>query len=228
MSRNITKYQLFGERNSGTNYLATQLDENFDLKKTWEHGFKHWFIKEHYPRGRPNETTDFECLRGLEDSADTLFIYIIREPFSWLSAMHRRPYYASKLKNIPFDEFIHSRWHSLNPNGDFIEEAENICDLRNQKNQHFIKLKTKVDNFHIIRQEYLLEDLEDLAKKQKLPPKNNQVKLLDYRPPVPSHDISSESREFIISQLDWNTEFFFGYKKNSTRQQPTYSSESST
>ena len=66
----LSQYALFGERNSGTNYLKTVLDHNFDLKSTTDFGFKHWYIKGLKPRGRINTTTDRECLLTLSDYTD--------------------------------------------------------------------------------------------------------------------------------------------------------------
>jgi len=74
-------YTIFGERNSGTNYLATVLNAHITLQFTKKFGFKHWFIKNHFPRGRANGTTDNECLAPLKNSADTLFIFIVRNPY---------------------------------------------------------------------------------------------------------------------------------------------------
>tara|TARA_B110000027_G_C16122057_1_gene303744 strand:+ start:2092 stop:2340 length:249 start_codon:yes stop_codon:yes gene_type:complete len=60
----IQKITIYGERCSGTNYLETLLAKNFhDYKLTWKYGWKHFF-------GHQN----------LENSDDTLFICIVRNP----------------------------------------------------------------------------------------------------------------------------------------------------
>ena len=67
----IKHLQILGERNSGTNYLASLIQKNIPaIDITNSFGFKHWFIKDHYPRTLPNNSTDMECTRSLDDSDD--------------------------------------------------------------------------------------------------------------------------------------------------------------
>jgi len=159
----ITKFTIFGERNSGTNYLQKIMLHNFDLKLTWEYGWKHWYIKDHHPRGRANTTTDAVGKISIQSSSDTLVIFIVRNPIDWLRAIHNNPYHAENVA-ADFSEFIRSPWicstrvsygrnagailagpryaetfEDLGPEV-FMEEAENICVLRNMKNKHFLGL----------------------------------------------------------------------------------------
>ena len=39
----LKKYTIYGERCSGTNYLENIININFDVKITWEYGWKHFF-----------------------------------------------------------------------------------------------------------------------------------------------------------------------------------------
>ena len=39
----IKKVTIYGERCSGTNYLEELIVSNFDVKITWEYGWKHFF-----------------------------------------------------------------------------------------------------------------------------------------------------------------------------------------
>ena len=39
----LKKYTIYGERCSGTKYLEQLMDSNFDIKLTWEFGWKHFF-----------------------------------------------------------------------------------------------------------------------------------------------------------------------------------------
>ena len=72
----IKNFTIFGERNSGTNYLKAILLQNLEIKFTEEYGFKHWYIKNLNPRGRPNTTTDNQCLKDFKNNTNTLFIFI--------------------------------------------------------------------------------------------------------------------------------------------------------
>ena len=75
----IEHVQIFGERCSGTNYLTSLIRKNFaDVEITKAFGGKHWFVKDHLPRCRPNRSTDHQCVRPLSDSDDTLFLVMFR------------------------------------------------------------------------------------------------------------------------------------------------------
>ena len=39
----ITKYTIYGERCSGTNYLEDIISKNFNVEITWRYGWKHFF-----------------------------------------------------------------------------------------------------------------------------------------------------------------------------------------
>lgn len=231
----ITRYTIFGERNSGTNYLEKIMNSNFDLMFTKDYGHKHWFIKDFEPRGPPNTTTDNECITPLDndDSDTTLFIFIVRPPISWLKSMHKTPYHYRDSKNLPFSEFIRTPWVSYEPSCPydhipgqsntpwhknlkhkypyFIEEADNICQLRNQKNKHFLSLSNKVKHYHLIRQNHLLEDLKAMKDLFDLDLKSDIIELHNYRNPKEPGDISDSDLTFITSSLDKDTESMLGF-----------------
>jgi hypothetical protein len=227
-------YQIFGERNSGTKYLKKVMDANFNLEHTEMFGHKHWFIKDHYPRGYDNKTTDCECLKSLDDpqTQDTLFIFIVREPFSWLQSMWRLPHHAYDHHHLSFSDFIRKPWTSYDPQTPWehradsevpwrvtdgicwIESAPNICQLRNLKNQHFLGLKSRVPHFALIHQERLLEDLQALKEKFNLVGKEDSIILPDYRSPQDVSDITPRDRNFILAELNPDIEYLVGYNLN--------------
>ena len=47
----LKNFTIFGERNSGTNYLKYILSNMLFIDFTQEYGFKHWYIKGVMPRG---------------------------------------------------------------------------------------------------------------------------------------------------------------------------------
>lgn len=172
----MIKYiQILGERNSGTNYLASLLSKNIPtIEIVNSFGFKHWFIKDHYPRSAPNNSTDFECSRSLEQSDDTLFLVITRNPFNWLQSMAINPYHAPDHMGLDFSEFIRKPWACYEParanskwpvSDDgiyYIEEAENILALRSMKIQHWLNLRQRVKNIAFINYESLYANLNTL------------------------------------------------------------------
>jgi hypothetical protein len=211
---NIKKFTIFGERNSGTNYLKNVLIAKLNLDFTEEYGFKHWYIKNHYPRGKENSTTDNECLKDINDSDDTLFIYIIRNPYDWVCSMYKKPYHIKNIDKSSLYNFISNKyiayenscprdcknlWFKDENEKFFIEEANNIIELRNLKNKHFYNLKNKVKNFCIIRQENLFNDINIIINHYKLPIKNNKIP--KYNNPH-KYDIDQKSIDFIKENID--------------------------
>lgn len=177
LRQSIRYVQIFGERCSGTNYLARLVEKNFEhVEITKSFGGKHWFIKDHEPRGRPNRSTDTQCVRSLAESDDTLFLVIFRDPLDWLRSLHAKPYHAPEHWELPFSEFIRKPWRSYElervneswPESErghyFIEEAENVVRLRSQKIQHLANLERVVPNVAFVRYEALLEDLGTLEQ----------------------------------------------------------------
>ncbi len=218
----ILNYTLFGERNSGTNYLRQVLDSLIDVPFTSVYGFKHWYIRDHVPRCRPNTTTDNECIKSIKDHHHTLFVFIVRNPFDWTSAMFRRPYHIPDCSRSNMSEFVTQPYQAyeknrppnhtqssetpwvLDPktNTYFIEEAKNILELRNVKNNHFYGLKKTVRYFAMVRLENLKEDLFDICLKTDIQHKIDWDHVLkDYIPPN-SYEVNDACRRQIINGLD--------------------------
>ncbi len=173
----IRYVQIFGERCSGTNFLETLTRTNFrDIKMTTTFGGKHWYIRDHQPRGRSNETTDQECVRNLSDSADTLFLVIHRNPYDWLRSLQATPYHAWTHASLPIREFVTKPWVSsevspVNPTWTvrddgyyFIEEAANVLELRALKLRHLLRLPEVAPNVAIVRYDDLAADPSLLAQ----------------------------------------------------------------
>ncbi len=172
----IRHVQIFGERCSGTNFLRSLVSDMFrGVQMTKAFGGKHWYIRDHQPRGRPNETTDQQCVRRLDDSADTLFLVIHRNPYDWLRSLQRTPYHAWTHDSLPLQEFVTKPWVSsevsqVNPTWSirddgyyFIEEAANVLELRALKLRHLLGLEGVVPNVAFVRYDHLAADPKSLT-----------------------------------------------------------------
>jgi hypothetical protein len=95
------KYQLFGERCSGTNYVVTALSVNFpNLEQCFDYGFKHWL--------QP------AFLGGDSFPTDLLFVIVVRGPIDWLRSMHLQPWHVDpQLRALSFSRFIRSEWRCV-------------------------------------------------------------------------------------------------------------------
>ena len=220
----IKNFTIFGERNSGTNYLKSVLEDNLKIPFTQKYGYKHWFIKNLNPRGEYNYTTDNECRTDIlsKESDETLFIYIIRNPFDWAGSMYKKPHHIknsnmSSLNNFlksPYLAFENKRYNKLwNYNKFdfyFIEKSENIITLRNEKNNHFQELGKTVKHFYVIRQEFLQDEIIKMIKKFKLELKYDKIKFNNYRKPY-TYVMNMYDRSFILNNLknDIDNKYYF-------------------
>ncbi len=240
----MIKYvQIFGERCSGTNFLTTLVFKNFrDVELTRDFGGKHWFIRNHKPRPPGNNSTDFQCVRSLDHSEDTLFLIIYRNPYDWLRSLHEKPYHAREHGGLSFSEFIRKNWISyetakLNKkwpenkdNYYFIEEADHILQLRTQKIVHLNRLKEVVRNLCFINLEVITDNIDLLAKiavQFNISLKHQEIqgeqRYLAGHVPEPSDyspksypAIIPEDLEFLKENLDWEIENNIGYRFSRT------------
>jgi len=218
----ITKFTVFGERNSGTTYLEKTLKKMLKLKYTKEYGFKHWYIKDLEPRGIKNTTTDNECIKNINDSDDTLFIVIVRNVYDWVKSMYKKPHHMKNIDKSSIYNFISKKYicfenkcqnnHKKNNNTPwcinkdnkypyFIEESTNLIELRNLKNNHFYNLKNNVKHYFLVRQEHLLDDIKKMINQHKL--KYNFLNLPNYRKPK-KYILDKKTVTFINNNLNNN------------------------
>ncbi|MCU0867114.1 MAG: hypothetical protein MUC36_25300 [Planctomycetes bacterium] len=89
-----SRLQIFGERCSGTNYVAQLLRRNLGLEPTDAFGWKHGWLDR------------------VEGPAEhTLFVVVHRDPFDWVRSLHRMPWHAAPaLQGLPFDRFLRAPW----------------------------------------------------------------------------------------------------------------------
>ena len=168
----VKSFTIYGERCSGTNYLEDIINKNFDISITWKYGWKHFF-----------------GFSDLENSDDTLFICIVRNPVDWMNSLYKVPYHLSYNNTCSLDNFltipivsytknilpyISSKEFKINGinNGTIMKEDtnifnvnkyyDNIFELRHCKNKYLIDiLPKKVKNYILVRHEDLLSDFEN-------------------------------------------------------------------
>lgn len=92
----ITRYQVLGERSSGTNFVKRLLGRNTPLQPTealgWKHGFPHMMA---VPR-------------------DLAVICVVRDPASWALSMYDKPWHTTPaLQALPFSDFIRAEWNTI-------------------------------------------------------------------------------------------------------------------
>ena len=137
----IKNIKIFGERNSGTNFLEFLIEKNIkDINifvSGWSEciatGWKHGFPK-------------IELFNGLES---TLFIFIIRGLNSWIKSMYKNPYHYKKPDNI--NQFLTKKLVIDEPYkyadvNIYKSEQQNIIHIRNAKIKSYLEFYKKVNN----------------------------------------------------------------------------------
>jgi len=127
----INSIKVFGERHCGTNAIGYFAGKNFNLR------FQHYDFLGWKHRLAPKQE---EWSKFTVDQC--LFIFCLRNPYSWLKAMHREPYYEHypKIKELSFEQFIQFS----------IEDYENSITMWNQKNASYLSMAAEVPHAMIV------------------------------------------------------------------------------
>ncbi len=233
----IKRIQIFGERCSGTNYLESLLKancKNID-EDYFFYGWKHfpcWFDYPFNPKFYPVPKRNYT----LENNRNCLFIIIFRDPYDWLRSLHLTPFHATdNLKNIPFGDFIRTKWTvdaaQMREWGNFeINPAnglpfKNVMKLRKARILNMLRIKDLVHNFYMINYETLSKSPEEVLREishlfgvelqEEFTPilqskkgfkKNTEIYQGSHYPAISAEDLA-----FINQQLDWSVEEQIGY-----------------
>jgi hypothetical protein len=89
----IDRFQIYGERRSGTNFVARTIARNTGLKRFSSYGWKH---------ALPYFPLLPKCC---------LFVVVVREPFDWLRSFYAGPFEVDPaIANLPFSDFLRAEW----------------------------------------------------------------------------------------------------------------------
>ncbi|MEP2783795.1 MAG: hypothetical protein ABJO67_15300 [Pseudoruegeria sp.] len=89
----ITHFQVFGDRNSGTNLARVLLSDNTELDHVGHYGWKH---------GIPNMVAF---------TPGALIVLVTRNAVDWSKSMYKLPQrYVTEDPNVPFSEFLRTPW----------------------------------------------------------------------------------------------------------------------
>ena len=182
----INSIKVFGERHTGTNAIGYFVGKNFNLKFL-HYDFLGW---KHRLAPKKDEWSKF-------DVQNCLFIFCIRNPYSWIQAMHREPYYDHypKVKDLSLQEFVQFS----------IEDYENCIEMWNQKNESYFRMSNEVPNSIIVNVEDFHADqntfhknLADLLNSQDLP----LIKMNDYVNGRGWHENKNIASSLEVPELD--------------------------
>lgn len=179
----INKVKIFGERNTGTNYLYRLIDINFNVKLlrgTAPHLIYSFFkrLKEMHIIDEFSEfeeylidryfdikkTTNLGWKHALISDTfrkflktyeeDTLFLTLTKNPYAWLLSMYRKPYHY--LRNVKsFQHFLSKTYTCVDREN--ARNFENPVIMWNEKNRSYLNLQ-KLKNAKSLRFEDLLRN----------------------------------------------------------------------
>lgn len=173
-----TKFTIYGERCSGTNYLENLILDNFNIDITWNYGWKHFF--------------GFYNFSNTEEENNTLFIGIIRNPITWIDSFFNNQHHINPFID-DINTFLTKEIKSTNDDNEIIEDRnyvngkryKNIFELRFYKNYYLINIMPqKVKNYILIKYEDLLSftirTLTNIETKFNLKRKLPEIKNIKY------------------------------------------------
>jgi hypothetical protein len=154
----ITKYTIYGERCSGTNYLEQLMLHNFDIEITWEYGWKHFF-----------------GFNDLSNTEHVLFIGIIRNLCDWCNSLYRKKHHLTPELTKDVDSFLNNTFYSVDKdNNEYMTDRhietkkryKNIFELRQVKNKFLLEtMPTLVKNYCIITYDSLIDNFTNIMNK---------------------------------------------------------------
>jgi len=166
------KFTIYGERQSGTNYLAKVMYDNFDV----EHvllpdsidGSKHWFGNE-------------KNIESIQHTFDCMILCIVRNPIDWIMSFFNNPHQQSPSRITDLLTFISTEFYStLQSTGTELElrRYKDIFEMRCVKNLFlYSTIPALTPNGYFIKYEDLKHTpdtiLTNIKHKFKLTPKHN-------------------------------------------------------
>lgn len=92
----VARFQVFGERSSGTNFVKRLIGRNTALDHSDELGWKHGFAQ------------------MLAVPRDMAVVCVVRNPERWALSMFAKPWHSTPdLQRLPFSEFIRAEWQTV-------------------------------------------------------------------------------------------------------------------
>ena len=201
----ITQIKVFGERNTGTNWLENLLMQNYDAPVIHHRGiisqemtdlerkflaslprvqqlFMEEKIKDAIFETKGSKLFGWKHSSVLSENInkhpkfnETGFIFLVKNPFSFIKSLHKRPY--NTLINVPkkVDDFIITPWPTLHRDYTCSPLLETPVELWNYKVSSYCNFLDSHKNALLLRYESLLENHELLfslvEEKFKLKPK---------------------------------------------------------
>lgn len=184
---NITKFIIYGERCSGTNFLENVILENFDIEISWEQGSKHFFCFNNYDK------------RNFDD---TLYIGIVRNPIYWINSFSKELHHVPDINRKNIQNFLFNEFYSVNDEIEPTPKVQTI--LFKNKKHYFYKYTTMVEDLNYITNKkykniFELRKLKNDYLMNIMPSKVKNYILINYEKLLTNYE---ETLEFIKNRFN--------------------------
>jgi len=182
--------KIYGERNTGTNYLAALVEQNLETllipgtmpkgamsrraDARWQTrlGRSHWqrFVQRRVNRyfeqqfaqtlGWKHSLPSVDALRAVA-APDTRFLTLTKNPYSWLLSLHRRPYQFVPVPEA-FEDFVTMPWHPL-PRDRMDGPVASPVELWNRKNAAYLELGKAFRCANVVYEELVADPTAGVA-----------------------------------------------------------------
>jgi len=180
----MIEIKIYGERNTGTNYLDKLIRLNFDARILRGSAdqiiniplisyllnsecYKNVFFKLTFNKNlgwKHSDINNNRLLKSINENNNLRIIIIVKNPYSFLLSLHNNPYHNWKLKNLTFEKFIEAPWKPVGREnlGNIIL---NSVQLWNIKTYGYLKVKSLFPNIvTIIKYEELIANPFEVIK----------------------------------------------------------------
>jgi len=175
MLNNKPAIKLYGERNTGTNYLEHLIKRNIHVTilrggahrlvqfvspwLEWPRDLYFYFTARNNLGWKHAVAVSVQQLQAWQATEMLYFVTITKNPYSWLLSMHRRPYhFYRKKKTGTFENFLQTPWRAVGREN-YTGEFETPIDLWNLKNRSYLNLN-RYAHVYNLRYEDLLASPE--------------------------------------------------------------------
>ncbi len=181
------KVKIFGERNTGTNYVEQLLRNNYPVRIVKDRGpislrnlYKELDGLEGMPRalmhehiidldiqkmkesdfGWKHRVPDVEYIKTAKNVSSTYFVCVVKYPYSFVTSLFKRPRNDQLEPRTDLRKFVESPWKLTARDNIPMHFLESPVQLWNHKVGSYLLLKDSVPNCMIVKYEDVIADLE--------------------------------------------------------------------
>lgn len=175
--------KIYGERNTGTNYLSALMELNFfcrqlpgfvpkavmglQLLLPGREGVRDYWFEKTFSRNLGWKHMQVQPADQLQQvatfSAALHFLTLTKNPYSWLLSMHRRPYHQHYRTAMSLEEFLEASWQ-LAGRDNVGQPVANPIELWNIKNRSYENLADRFPVLQLTYESLLCDPLETLKQ----------------------------------------------------------------